>query len=57
MFFLKLYQLKNVNMNNVITICLGKYEEKNINKNEEESRVERQIINQILAQIKAKKFH
>jgi hypothetical protein len=56
MFFLKLYQLKNVNMNNVITICLGKYEEKNINKNEEESRVERQIINQILAQIKAKKI-
>ena len=56
MFFLKLYQFKKVNMNNVITICLGKYDEKNINKNEEESRVERQIINQILAQIKVNKI-
>ena len=56
MFFLKLSQFKKIKVNNVITICLGKYDEKNNNKNEEESRVERQIINQILAQIRVNKI-
>ena len=57
MFFLKLSEsLKAKIFNNVITICLGKYEDKNNNKNEEVNRVERQIINQILAQINVKKI-
>ena len=57
MFFLKLSEsLKGKIFNNVITICLGKYEDKDINKNEEVNRVERQIINQILAQINVKKI-
>jgi len=43
---------------NVITVCLGKYSDKNdktehLSKNELDSRVETQIINQILSQIKA----
>ena len=44
---------------NVITVCLGKYSDKldknePLSKNELDSRVETQIINQILSQIKAK---
>ena len=41
---------------NIITICLGKYEDKSNNNKEDkvlDNRVERQIINQISAQIKS----